>query len=134
MVTGIYLLFDNQYNVGDIIDVEEFHGEVIKIGFRSTTLKDQGGNIKIINNSSMCNITNRSYENSLALCDIRVPAKLNVSVIEDSMRTLVENLKKVNRFSWKYQNIWELNLWMGIRWFSELLHGWMNVMCTTLNV
>ena len=59
MVTGIFLLFDNQYNVGDIIDVGSFHGEVIKIGFRSTSLKDQGGNIKIINNKQCLFICHR---------------------------------------------------------------------------
>ena len=94
MVTGVFLLFDNQFNVGDIIDVEEFHGEVIKIGFRSTALKDQGGNIKIINNSSMCNIINRSNERSMAFCDITVPTKLDVYTIEDNMQIVVKKLKE----------------------------------------
>lgn len=94
MVTGIFLLFDNQYNVGDIIDVGSFHGEVIKIGFRSTSLKDQGGNIKIINNSSMCNITNRSEEQSRAVCDITIPAKLELSAVEKNITSVLKTLKK----------------------------------------
>lgn len=82
MVTGVFLLFDNQYNVGDIIDVGSFHGEVVKIGFRSTLLKDQGGNIKIINNSNMRDIINRSDERSRAVCDISLPIKINLKSAE----------------------------------------------------
>lgn len=92
MVTGVFLLFDNQYNVGNIIDVGTFHEEVVKIGFRSTSLKDQGGNIKIINNSNMRDIINRSEERSRAVCDISLPAKLNLSTVEDSINRLLKNL------------------------------------------
>jgi len=94
VVTGIFLLFDNQYNVGDIIDVGTFHGEVIKIGFRSTSLKDQGGNIKIINNSNMRDIINRSQERSRAVCDIAFPAQADLTMIEKNMDPLMKHLGK----------------------------------------
>lgn len=94
MVTGVFLLFDNQYNVGDIIDVGTFHGEVVKIGFRSTSIKDQGGNIKIINNSNMRDIINRSDERSRAVCDIEFPVKLDLNTIEKNMDSLLKSLEK----------------------------------------
>jgi len=93
MVTGVFLLFDNQYNVGDIIDVGDFHGRVIKIGFRSTWLRDEGGNVKIINNSNMCDIVNRSSENSLALCDISVPTQKEIDKIEEIIEPTLVKLK-----------------------------------------
>ncbi len=94
MVTGAFLLFDNQYNVGDIIDVGSFHGEVVKIGFRSTSLKDQGGNIKIINNSNMRDIINRSEEHSRAVCDISIPIKVELDTVERNLNSLLETLGK----------------------------------------
>lgn len=90
MVTGAFLLFDNEYNVGDIIDVGTFHGEVLEVRPRSTFLRDQGGNIKIINNSNMRDIINRSKERSRAVCDITVPTKLDLSVIEDHINSLLK--------------------------------------------
>ena len=106
MVTGVFLLFDNQYNVGDIIDVGSFHGEVVKIGFRSTSLKDQGGNIKIINNSSMCNIINRSEEQSRAVCDITVPAKLDISAVEKNITAVLKTLKKDKSIFLETPELW----------------------------
>lgn len=93
MVTGAFILFDNEYNVGDIIDVGTFHGEVLEVKPRSTLLRDQGGNIKIINNSNMRDVINRSKERSRAVCDITVPAKLDLTVLEDNINSLLKRLE-----------------------------------------
>ena len=58
MVTGTFILFENQYNVGDIIEVGGFRGTVTEIGIRTTSVSDAGGNVKIINNSDMKNVLN----------------------------------------------------------------------------
>ena len=51
VVTGIFLFFENQYNVGDIVEVNGFRGTVKDIGIRTTSIMDMGENIKIINHS-----------------------------------------------------------------------------------
>lgn len=56
MITGMFAIMDNQYNVGDIIEVNGFRGTVSDIGIRTTSLTDAGGNVLIINNSNMKNI------------------------------------------------------------------------------
>ena len=43
VVTGIFLLFENQYNVGDIVEVNGFRGTVKEIGIRTTSIMDVGG-------------------------------------------------------------------------------------------
>lgn len=93
IVTGAFILFDNEYNVGDIIDVGTFHGEVLEVKPRSTLLRDQGGNIKIINNSNMRDVINRSKERSRAVCDITVPAKLDLQLLEDNINSLLKSLE-----------------------------------------
>ena len=40
MVTGVFMLFENQYNVGDYIEVGGFRGKVTNIGIRTTSLED----------------------------------------------------------------------------------------------
>ena len=40
VVTGIFLLFENQYNVGDIVEVNGFRGTVKEIGIRTTSIMD----------------------------------------------------------------------------------------------
>ncbi|MEH2955588.1 mechanosensitive ion channel domain-containing protein [Candidatus Merdisoma sp. JLR.KK011] len=43
VVTGVFLLFDNIYNVDDIIEIGGYRGTVVKIGIRTTSIKDTGG-------------------------------------------------------------------------------------------
>ena len=50
VITGVFMLFENQYNVGDIIEVSGFRGTVSSIGIRTISITDSSGNIKIINN------------------------------------------------------------------------------------
>ncbi|MBO7402073.1 MAG: mechanosensitive ion channel, partial [Lachnospiraceae bacterium] len=59
VVTGFFFLFENQFNVGDIIEVDGFRGTVESIEIRTISIKDAGGNVKIINNSKLINVINR---------------------------------------------------------------------------
>ncbi len=73
VITGVFILFEHQYEVGDIIVVGDFRGVVTQIGIRTTSITDSGGNTKIINNSDIRNIINRSSDNSFAAGDIAIP-------------------------------------------------------------
>lgn len=73
MLTGIFMLFEQEYKVGDIIEVDGFLGTVTEIGVRTTCLKDNAGNEKIFNNSSMRDILNRSSYKSVVVVDLEIP-------------------------------------------------------------
>lgn len=96
VVTGLFLLFDNPYDVGDIIEVGEFRGTVSKIGIRTTCIKDAGNNIKFINNSDMRNIINRSSVISKAVSDITIPANQDISTVEACICGILKDLKSRN--------------------------------------
>ena len=87
VVTGIFLLFENQYNVGDIVEVNGFRGTVKEIGIRTTSIMDVGGNVKIINNSEMKNILNRSDNISRAVSDIAIPYETDLEALEAKLPT-----------------------------------------------
>ena len=90
VVTGIFLLFENQYNVGDIVEVNGFRGTVKEIGIRTTSIMDTGDNIKIINNSEMKNILNRSDNISRAVSDIAIPYETNLETLEAKIPELMQ--------------------------------------------
>lgn len=73
MLTGIFMLFEREFKVGDIIEVDGFQGKVSEIGIRTTTLIDNSGSEKIFNNSSLKDILNRSSYKSVAVVDINLP-------------------------------------------------------------
>ena len=81
MLTGIFMLFEREYKVGDIIEVDGFLGTVTNIGIRTTTLVDNAGNEKIFNNSSMKDILNRSTYESVAVCDFELPMDIDIDKV-----------------------------------------------------
>lgn len=94
VITGIFMLFENQYNVGDIIEVNGFRGTVSDIGIRTTSIKDASNNIKIINNSEMKNILNRSDNTSKAICDIPIPYETDLEEFEKKLPEMLEEIYK----------------------------------------
>ena len=81
-VTGIFIIFEGQYHVGDIIVLDGFRGTVKKIGIRTTCIMDGGGNQKIVNNSDIRNMQNRSRHTSLAVCDLSVSYSADIREVE----------------------------------------------------
>ena len=92
LVTGAFRLVENQYNVGDIVEVNGFRGTVKEIGIRTTSIIDAGKNVKIINNSDMKNILNRSSNVSLAVSDIDIPYETDLPALEQKLPALAEKI------------------------------------------
>ena len=101
VVNGAFMLFENQYNVGDIVEVNGFRGTVSKIGIRTTCITDVGGNVKIVNNSDMRNILNRSDNLSYAVSDIAVPYGTDFEKLEKDIPGLMEELFEKNKEMFK---------------------------------
>ncbi len=96
VVTGLFILVDNQYNVGDIIEVNGFRGTVQEIGIRTTSIVDTGGNVKIINNSDMKNILNRSDNASKAVADFPIPYETDLEKLEQKIPVLLQEIYQSN--------------------------------------
>lgn len=81
-VTGIFIIFEGQYHVGDIIVLDGFRGTVKRIGIRTTCIEDGGGNQKIVNNSDIRNLQNRSRNTSVAVCDLCISYDADLREVE----------------------------------------------------
>ena len=83
IIAGVFFVFENEFNVGETIVIDDFRGKVLEIGIRSTKLIDAAGNIKICNHSGITNIVNLSRELSLAIVDCDFPYDVPVEYIEN---------------------------------------------------
>lgn len=92
VVTGAFMLLENQYNVGDIVEVNGFRGTVTSIGIRTTCITDTGDNVKIVNNSEMKNILNRSDNLSRAVSDISIPYETDIEKLERGMPEILKEI------------------------------------------
>jgi len=82
IITGMFIIFEGQYAVGDVIILDDFRGVVRSIGVRTTTIEDVGGNLKVVNNSDIRNFQNRSRIDSLAVCEVSVSYDTDLRKLE----------------------------------------------------
>ena len=97
LVTGVFILFENQFNVGDIIEVSGFRGTVKEIGIRTTSLEDTGKNVKIINNADLKDILNRSNQRSVAVSEICVSYDTDLDALEEILKDILAKIKEENK-------------------------------------
>ena len=94
IIAGIFIIFEDEYHVGEIVTINDFRGTVMEIGIRSTRLIDAAGNIKIINNSSIGDVINLSRELSLAVVDCDFPYDVPVEIVENLLNDNFERIAK----------------------------------------
>ena len=92
MVTGLFIILEGNYNIDDVIILDDFRGTVKKIGIRTTTIEDAGGNLKIVNNSDIRNIQNRSILPSVAICDIGICYEDDIRKVEEAILPKLEGI------------------------------------------
>ena len=82
ILAGIFIVFEGDYQVGDIVILDGWRGEIQSIGVRTTKLIDAGFNVKIVNNSEIKTIINQSKEVSLAKCYVATRYEDRIENIE----------------------------------------------------
>ena len=77
-VTGVFMLLEDQYGVGDTVDLGEAVGEVESVGLRITTVRDIDGTLWYVRNGEIARVGNMSQE--YAVARIEVPVALTADV------------------------------------------------------
>lgn len=65
-LSGIFIISENQYRVGDVVEIEGFSGTVERIGARSTVLRDVDGNVHYFPNGMVQHVMNKTMGYSMA--------------------------------------------------------------------
>lgn len=96
ILAGVFIVFEGDFQVGDIVVVDGWRGEVQQIGIRTTRLIDAGGNIKIVNNSDIRSIINQTKELSIAKCIVGISYNERIerveSVFSDNLNWIKEKV------------------------------------------
>ena len=99
VIAGLFIVFEEVFDIGDIIVVDGFRGTVKEIGIRTTQIVDWGGNIKVVNNSDIRSLVNMTSELSTALvtCDIEYGESIErvEKVIKDNLPRIKENIPDI---------------------------------------
>ncbi|MFB5193936.1 mechanosensitive ion channel family protein [Neobacillus sp. KR4-4] len=72
VISGFFIIFEDQFSVGDHVRIGQFEGNVEAIGLRTTKIKSWTGELHILPNGSIIEVTNFSINNSIAVVDIAI--------------------------------------------------------------
>ena len=91
-VSGFFMITENQYRMGDWVDIGNFQGEVINIGLKTTQIRAYTGEVKIISNRTITEVINYNLANSLAIVDVPIPYEEDYEKAEDVLKKLCDHL------------------------------------------
>ena len=94
IVAGIFMLFEGDIKVGDIVVIDGWRGTVKQIGLRRTKIEDAVGNVNIVNNSAISNIINNTQELSVALVTVGTEYNESILRIEEVIEKALPEMKK----------------------------------------
>ena len=94
IVAGIFMLFEGDIKVGDVVVVNGWRGTVQQIGLRRTRIQDAAGNINVINNSSISNIINNTQDLSVAICDVGIEYNESIERVEKILAEAFPQIKE----------------------------------------
>lgn len=89
LINGFFILFEDQYGVGDHVTIEEFTGIVESIGIRTTVLRDFTGDLHLIPNGAILEVTNHSRGDIRFIVDVEI-------AYEENIDEAISVIKKVN--------------------------------------
>ncbi len=77
MLNGVLILIEDQYNVGEVVNIAGLKGTVEDLSLRRTNLRDADGTLYIIPNSQIATVSNLSRDYAVATLNVSVDASAN---------------------------------------------------------
>ncbi len=98
VISGFFIILENQIRVGDVAIINGTGGLVEKINFRTTVLRDLGGVVHIFPNGTISTLSNLTNEWSAYIFDIGVAYKENTDHVIEIMQSAGQEMKKDEKY------------------------------------
>ncbi|SDZ96187.1 small conductance mechanosensitive channel [Thalassobacillus cyri] len=92
VITGFFIIFEDQFSVGDFVRISGIEGFVEEIGLRTSKIKSWTGELHIIPNGAITQVTNYSIHNSIAVVDVSIAYEEDIDQAEKVIAELLEEL------------------------------------------
>lgn len=99
VISGFFILLEDQIRVNDVVNVAGKGGLVEKVNLRMTILRDQSGNVHYIRNGMIDIVTNMTKEYSRYVFEIGVSYREDVDNVIDVVKQIDEELRNDPDFS-----------------------------------
>lgn len=91
-LSGFFMLFEDQFGVGDVVDLGDASGTVENLSLRTTTIRDVNGTVWHIRNSEIRRVGNKSQLWSRAVLDVDVAYDTDVRRAEGIIQRVADEL------------------------------------------
>jgi small conductance mechanosensitive channel len=91
-ISGLFMLIEDQYGVGDVVDLGDAVGVVEEVTLRVTRLRDVNGTVWYVPNGQITRVANRSQEWSRAVLDVPVAYGTHVDQAEEIIKRVADEL------------------------------------------
>jgi len=92
LLTGLFIIIENQYRVGDVVDIDGAAGSVEQITIRSTIIRDADGNVHYLPNGTVTHVINKTMGYSKVNFAIAVTADTNIDELARIINEVGEKL------------------------------------------
>lgn len=94
VISGFFIIFEDQFSVGDYIQVTGLEGTVEVIGLRTTKIQGFEGEQYVIPNGNIQEVVNYSIHNGLSIVDINLPYESNIELVEKEIKKIITGMAK----------------------------------------
>lgn len=107
-ISGFFIIFEESFNVDDVVEIDGFKGSVLSLGLRTTRIMNWKGEVKILNNGDIKSVINFSKSDSIAIILFGVSYETDLFKLQELMAVFVQNTYL------KYDDIIETPVFSGI--------------------
>ncbi|RNB79970.1 mechanosensitive ion channel family protein [Brevibacillus nitrificans] len=93
IITGFFIIFEDQFAVGDVVTINNLTGTVQEIGLRITRVRSWTGEVHIFPNGTITQVTNFSLQNTLAVVDVSVAYEEDLKQVEEVLKEVLQIAK-----------------------------------------
>ncbi|MDA8909686.1 mechanosensitive ion channel family protein [Pontimonas sp.] len=90
VLNGLFMVFEDQLGVGDVVDLGMAEGVVERVGIRITEIRDVSGTLWFVRNGEILRVGNHTQDWSRVILDLPVPYESN---IDEMQNVLLESAK-----------------------------------------
>ncbi|MCA0984881.1 mechanosensitive ion channel family protein [Halobacillus yeomjeoni] len=109
IISGFFIIFEDQFSVGDYIKTSGVEGFVEEVGLRTCKVKSWTGEVHILPNGNVTQVTNYSIYNSIAVVDVSVAYEEDIERAEEAILELLKELPE------RYEQITEVPQLLGVQ-------------------
>jgi small conductance mechanosensitive channel len=91
-LSGIFMIFEDQYGVGDVVDVGEASGTVEAVSLRVTRLRDTNGTVWYVRNGEIIRVGNMSQNWARTVLDVQVSSREDITHVRSVLNDVIDDL------------------------------------------